>query len=199
MKKLVSVLLALALVLGMAGAFAESEDLPAYTWNGDDPVWGAVVKYFQENDFGYEPAEGGVLIPTPIVLKMEKNEDETKATVWGNFWIFTYSRNAENPKILDRGPCGENPGVLKLEKKDDEWAVVSADLMEDGDDYKEKISEYCAGDKDLEAQYYLTTGSSDDSILDQYQRAAVVNYVVDNSLDIEAYQEPGWGSVNVIN
>ena len=43
MKKLVSVLLALALALGMAGAFAESEALPAYTWNGEDPIWGAVV------------------------------------------------------------------------------------------------------------------------------------------------------------
>ena len=101
MKKLVSVLLALALALGMAGAFAESEALPAYTWNGEDPIWGAVVKYFQENDFGFEPAEGGVLIPTPIILKTEVSEDETEATVWGNFWIFTYSRNAENPKLAN--------------------------------------------------------------------------------------------------
>ena len=35
--------------------------------------------------------------------------------------------------------------------------------------------------------------------LPQYQRAAVVTYVADNHLDIEAYQEFGWEPVSVIN
>ena len=55
MKKLVSVLLALALALGVCGAFAESASLPAYTYHGEDPVWAA--KYMHMHRPGREDYE----------------------------------------------------------------------------------------------------------------------------------------------
>lgn len=196
MKKAVSVLLTLALSLALCGAFAEDSALPAYSFTGDDPVLAAVIRCMQETDFGALVEEGGVLIPTPIIVRTEFNPEETEATVYGNFWVFTYVRNG---KILERRSCGENPGVMKLEKKDGEWAVVSFDYMGDEDDYAASIRKYAGGDKGLEEQYYLTTGVREDNFVPQYQRAAVVNYVQENNLDIEAYQEPGQEPVPVID
>ena len=198
MKKLVSVLLALALTLGVCGAFAESASLPAYTYHGDDPVWTAVVKYMQENDFGFEAPEGGILVPTPIILRTDVAADETgepaEATVYGNFWIFTYALEG---KILKLFSGGENPGVLKLEKKDGEWIVTGAEFAESGDDYDESVKKLAGGDEELEKAFFDTTGASEDSVLPQYQRAVLVNYVEENKLDITAYQEPGWDPVSL--
>ena len=193
MKKLVSVLMALMLCLGACCAFAESSALPAYAYTGEDPVWAAVVKYMQETDFGFEPEEGGVLIPTPIILKTEMSEDGNEAAVYGNFWIFTYTLEG---KTLMTGPCGENPGVIRLEKKNDVWNVTDAEFAEEGA-YKESIARFANGDKQLEEDYYCTNGNSDDSFLPQFQRAVLVEYVNANGLDVTAYQDFGWDPVDL--
>ena len=175
-----------------------SAALPAYSWQGDDPVWGAVVKYMQETDFGFKATEGGILVPTPIILRstlvMNENAEPVEATVYGNFWIFTYT--LEDKTLLTQS-CGEFPGVLKLEKKDGEWAVTGAEFAEDGEKYAESIKKFADGDEDLEKEYYATTGSSEDSILPQYQRAVLVKYIEDNKLDIIAYQDFGHDPVSL--
>ena len=194
MKKMIALLLVLAMALGIGCAFAENAALPAFTYSGTDPVWVAVENYMLATDFGYTPEEGGVLIPTPIILKTEMNADETEATVYGNFWIFCYKQNG---KILEVTSGGECPGVMKLEKKDGAWTVVSMDMAGEGEDYAKDIAKFCNGDKELEEQFYQTTGSSEDSILPQYQRAAVAAYVLDNKLAIEAFQDYGEDPVSV--
>lgn len=199
MKKMVSVLMALALALGVCCcAFAEPAALPAYTFHDEDPILTAVVKYLQETDLGYEPPEGGILVPTPIILKTEvtaeNNGEPVEVNAYGNFWIFTYALDG---KTLRTGPCGENPGVLKLAKQNGEWAVVSAEYVESGDNYEENIRKFANGDKDLEDAYYLTTGSSEESVLPQYQRAVLVNYVNENNLDITAFQDYGQEPVDL--
>ena len=194
MKKMVAMLLVLAMALGACCAFAENAALPAFTYSGDDYIWAAVENYMLTTDFGFTPEEGGVLIPTPIILKTDMNADETEATVYGNFWIFCYKQNG---KTLETTSGGECPGVMKLEKKDGVWTVVSMETAGDGEDYAKDIAAFCNGDKELEEQYAQTTGASEDSFLPQYQRAAVVTYVQDNNLDIEAYQDFGQDPVSV--
>ena len=120
--------------------------------------------------------------------------EETEATVYGNFWIFCYKLNG---KTLETTSGGECPGVMKLAKKDGVWTVVSMEKAGEGEDYAKDIAKFCNGDKELEEQFALTTGAAEDSILPQYQRAAVVNYVQDNKLDIEAYQDYGQDPVSV--
>ena len=192
MKKTISILLALVLAIGVCSAFAEKAALPVYSFHGDDDVTAAVVKYMQESNEAYDVPEDGVLIPTPIVLKTEVSEDGNKATVWGNFWIFVYKLNG---KILDLVSGGENPGVITLEKKDGEWTVVSAEFAGDGEEYQKSIEKFANGDEKLLESYALTVG--DDGFLPQYQRAVLVEYVNDNGLEIEAYQEPGWDPVSL--
>ena len=194
MKKMISMLLVLAMALGVCCAFAESAALPVFTYGGDDLIWAAVDNYLLTTDFGFTPEEGGVLIPTPIILKTDINAEETEATVYGNFWIFCYKLNG---KTLETTSGGECPGVMKLAKKDGVWTVVSMEKAGEGEDYAKDIAKFCNGDKELEEQFALTTGAAEDSILPQYQRAAVVNYVQDNKLDIEAYQDYGQDPVSV--
>jgi hypothetical protein len=194
MKKLISLLLVLAMALGIGCAFAENTALPAFVFGGDDPIWAAVENYMLTTDFGFTPEEGGVLIPTPIILKTDMNADETEATVYGNFWIFCYKQNGKNLETTSGGEC---PGIMKLEKKDDAWQVVSFESAGEGEAYAEDIKKFANGDKELEEEYYKTTGASEDSYLAQYQRAAVANYVEANKLDIEAYQDFGQDPVSV--
>ncbi|MBO7661967.1 MAG: hypothetical protein J6U01_01190 [Clostridia bacterium] len=202
MKKTVSILMALVMILGIGCAMAEnSSALPAWTYNApqEDPVLKAVVGYMLTMDSGVTVEEGGVLIPTPIIVKTEMNKEETEATVWGNFWLFSYARNAENGKILDEKSASECPGIMKLEKKEDGWTVVSFEAAGDGEAYYEDLKKFANGDEKLLEEYMNTTGASENSYLPQYQRAAVVEYVAANHLDIEAYQEFGWDPVSVID
>ena len=200
MRKLTSVLLAMALALGVCGAFAETAALPAYTYHSEDPVANAVVKYMQETDFGYEVPEGGILVPTPIILRtvvvVNENGEDADATVYGNFWIFTYTLEG---KTLKTHSGGENAGVLKLEKKNGEWSVTGSEFAEDGEKYAESIRKFANGDEQLEKDYYDTTGAYENSMLPQYQRAVLVNYVVENKLDITAYQDYGQDPVSLID
>lgn len=199
MKKVISVMLALVLAVGVGCAFAESSALPAYVYAGEDPIWTAVVSYMQTTDFGFKAEEGGVLIPTPIILKTEPEnvtEDTTEVTVYGNFWIFCYKQNG---KILEETAGGECPGVMKLAKKDGKWSVVSLEAAEGGEDYAEQIRKLANGDEELVKLFGQTTGASEESMLPQYQRAAVLEYVAANGLEIEAYQETGWDPVSIID
>ena len=199
MKKLISVLLALVFTLGLACAFADEAALPAYAWSGEDPVIAAVIEYMQTNDFGYEPEEGGVLIPTPIILKTDPEEygdDTAQVQVYGNFWIFCYVLEGKNLRCTSGG---ENPGIITVVKEDGAWKVSAVDFAVEGSEYAECIKRYANGDEQLEKNYYDTTSSSEDSFVPQWQHAAVHEYVTENGLDIETYQPIGEEPSAILN
>lgn len=191
-------MLALILALLAAATLAEGTTLPAYVYPfaEEDPVGAAVVDYMLNNDFGCQAEEGGVLFPTPVILKTETSTDGMETTIYGNFWMFAYRLEG---KILQVTSCGECPGIMKLEKKDDVWTVSSFESAGEGEQYSEDITRFANGDKELEELYLRSTGADEESILEQYQRAAVVGYVNANQLDIEAYQENGADPVSVTN
>ncbi len=196
MKRMIPLFLALILALGMTCAAAESAALPEWTYTGEDPITAAVAAHMARMDSGYTPEEGGVLIPTPILLKTEVDPAGEKATVYGNFWIFCYRRNG---RVLESTCGGELPGIMKLEKKDGTWTVVSMETARDGEGFSADIARFAGGDEELEKEYYLTAWTREGSFLPQYRRAAVVAYVLENHLDIVAYREPGREPVSVID
>ena len=169
----------------------ESAKLPGYVYPDpdQDPVFAAITNYMINNDFGYTAEAGGVLIPAPIVLKEDISEDGTKATVYGNFWIFAYKLNGT---ILECTAGGENPGIINLEKKDGEWVVTSAEYAGDGEEYKKSITKFANGDADLEKEYYAA-GDASEGYLPQYLRSYIIGYVQLNGLEniITAYQDYG--------
>ena len=197
MKKVISVILALVLCIGVCGAFAESAELPAYVYPApeEDPVYAAVANYMVNNDFGYTPEAGGVLIPAPIVVKQDINADETEATVYGNFWIFAYKLNGT---VLECTAGGENPGIIKLKKKDGEWTVTSAEFAGDGEEYEKSIAKFTNGDAELEKEY-SAAGDANDGYLPQYRRSFIIGYVNQNGLTgkITAYQDYGQDPVSI--
>ena len=167
--------------------------LPAYVYPfaDENPVMAAVTEYLVTADLGYETPEGGVLIPAPIVLKEEAGE--TEATLWGNFWIFAYKLNGN---ILECTAGGANAGVMKLEKKDGAWKVISLEVAEDGENFGDSIRAFASGDEELEKEYYLSSDATD-GYLPQYRRSFIVEYINANHLDIAAYQDYGWEPVGV--
>ncbi len=196
MKIIVSMILALTLALGLCGALAAPVTLPAYVYPGDDPILAAVTHYMVDVDQRFQPDDGGVLVPAPIVLKTEMNENETEATVYGNFWIFGYVLDG---KVLKCTCGGENPGVMKLAKGEEgAWTVVSMESAEEGDTFVSSIRALAHGDEALFEQYRIAS-DGDAGYLPQYRRAFLIDYIVSNGLDIEAYQDYGWDPVSLIN
>ena len=167
--------------------------LPAYVYPfaDENPVMAAATEYLVTADLGYETPEGGVLIPAPIVLKEEVGE--TEATLWGDFWIFAYQLNGN---ILECTAGGENSGVMKLEKKDGAWNVISLEVAEDGENFADSIRAFANGDEELEKEYYLASDAMD-GYLPQSRRSFIVEYVNANHLDIVAYQDYGWEPVDI--
>lgn len=173
----------------------EAAALPAYAYPfaDENPVMAAVAEYLVTADLGYEAEEGGILIPAPIVLK--EDVGETEATLWGNFWVFAYKLNGN---ILECTAGGENPGIMKLEKKDGVWKAVSLEVAEDGEKFDDSIRAFAQGDAELEKEYYLSSDATD-GYLPQYRRSFIVEYVNANHLDIVAYQDYGQEPVEVTN
>ena len=77
--------------------------------------------------------------------------------------------------------------------------MTGAEFAEDGEGYAESIKKFADGDEQLEEAYYDTTGASENSMLPQYQRAVLVNYVAENKLDITDYQDFGQDPVSLID
>lgn len=195
MKKWLCLLLALVLSLGLCCASAESAGLPTYSYPfaEEDPLTAAVVDCMMRTDMGYEPEAGGVMIPAPVVIRTEMNGDETEATVYGNFWIFGYRLKG---KVLEMTCGGENPGVMKLEKKDGQWAVTSFETAPEDGNLNESLRRFAGGDETLEKEYRIA-GDAASGYLPQFRRSFIAEYVNANHLDIVAYQDYGWDPVDV--
>ncbi len=200
MKKWLTMILALALALVAVSAAAETEEpvsdipLPAYAYTGDDPVEAAVIAYMQESGImdGYWLAEGGVCVPTPVIV-YEREADDTHETVYGNFWTFCYVLQGD---VLVCNSGGELPGVMQLEAQGDGWKVVSAEFAGDGEDYDRDIKRFADGDDDLlEAMYGAADG--DGEPLKNARRVTLEAYVTANGLSVAAYQDPYWEPVGL--
>ena len=197
MKKIVSILVALTLALGLVGACAESSALPAYVYPGDDPIWAAIANYMADNGLGFTPEAGQVLIPAPVILNPQDIEavtDETEElTVYGNFWVFTYALEGRE-LVCTSG--GENPGLMRLKKQDGQWVVEGMMLADEGENYQASIKALVGGDETLLREFAL---SRDDGYLPQYRRAFILDYVQANNLDVTAFRDPGWDPVSIDN
>ena len=193
MKKWLTMILALALALGAVSVAAETEEpvsdrpLPAYAYTE-----AAVIAYMQESGImdGYWLAEGGVCVPTPVIV-YEREADDTHETVYGNFWTFCYVLQGD---VLVCNSGGELPGVMQLEAQGDGWKVVSAEFAGDGEDYDRDIKRFADGDDDLlEVMYGAADG--DGEPLKNARRVTLEAYVTANGLSVAAYQDPYWEPV----
>lgn len=179
--------------------------LSPYRYTGDDGIEKAITEYFQAQDMYYRP-EGTVMIPAFCIFKSEtvvdpqsKGSNEAKkgdVKVYGNFWDFVYSRK---DKTLFCESGGEAPGVIYLKRTgDNAYEVTTFDRVGDGSQYSEDIKRICNGNKVLEQQYYDASDAGKDPLKTR-RMWYIWNYVTDNDLDINSYQDYGWEPVALEN
>ena len=175
-----------------AAVFAEAEQLPAYSYTGENPVEGAIADFLAADEragmFLTEP--GFVSIPCPIIIRTEI-ADDTSAKVYGTFWILNYVKKGD---MLENISGGEYPAIITLEKTDGGWKVTSMEEAGNGDDYAADIKRFADGDTELEEAYFA--GADLRSEANQAIRTRFIKaYVEANSLAVTAYWDTGWDPV----
>ena len=184
----------LMLAVLVAAAFAEAEQLPAYSYTGEDPVEGAIAEFLatDERVEMYLTEPGFVSIPCPMLYKTEMIDD-THAKVYGTFWILNYVKKGN---VLENISGGEYPAIITLEKTDDKWKVTSMEEAGDGEDYAADIRRFADGDQELEDQYFA--GADLGTEENQTVRTRFIKaYVEANGLDVTAYKDSGWDPVEL--
>jgi len=177
---------------GKTVTFERAPGLPPYIYSGKDPIEGAVANYLAGDSRAeqYLTESGYVTIPCPIIHKTE-SVDDSHVKVFGSFWILNY---VKRNNVLVNISGGEYPGIMTLEKTNDEWRVTAMEDAADGDDYAADINRFAAGDKKLEEQFF--SGADLGSEENQSIRTRFIKeYVETNSLNITAYQDYGWDPV----
>lgn len=165
------------------------EELPAYEYHGDDMQEAAIIDYFLKENAD-DRSYGEVSIPAFCIFQSEVDTDD-RIKVYGNFWMFTYSRQGTT-LFCESG--GETPGVIYLKKDGDHYIVDEFDRVGDGSDYAEDIERICDGNKALKEQYFSATDAGKEPLKTR-RLWYISNYVKDNGLDITAYQDYGWEPV----
>ncbi len=169
----------------------ENATLPLYLYSGDDGIEKAITEFFQGADIYYKPA-GSVMIPAFCIFREECTDDDfpvqNDVKVYGNFWMFIYSKKG---KTLFCESGGENPCALYLRKTgDNSYEVTRMDRAADGSYYAEDIKRICAGNTVLEQQFHDSSDASKDPLKSR-REWYLRNYIKDNNLDIDSYQDYG--------
>ena len=186
MKRCFVLMLALAMLL--SAALAEETALPAYVYQGDEPMMAAICDYLLETQAGYF-GEADVAIPCPVVLETD-DADPEDIRVWGEFSLFNYNL-LNTTLVLQSG--GIVPGLLHLKAAGEDFEVVSAEWVEDGEDYGAAVERIFGAREGLVRKLENIAEASEEAML-----RSVSDYVRWNGLPITQYQEFGWLPVPLI-
>ena len=169
--------------------------LPPYEYSGNDGIEKAITEFFSEADIYYKPV-GAVMIPAFCIFREESTDDDfpvqNDVKVYGNFWMFVYSKRG---KTLYCESGGDNSAALYLRKTgENSYEVTRMDRAADGSCYTEDIKRICAGNTTLEQQFFDSADAGRDPVKSK-REWYIRNYVLDNNLDIDSYQDYGWDPV----
>ena len=160
-----------------------SASLPPYEYAGDDPYLPAVCAYLVNS----EHMEGGVVvIPNPVILEVD-DSDPQDIRIWGNFWTFAY-RLQNTTLITESG--GERSGLMHLKQTEDGYAVTSMETLGDGDLYAQDAKRIFGWMDGLLDRFYSSKDQLE-TVRVQYIR----EYVLQNGLNVDQYQDFGWPPV----
>ena len=174
--------------------------LPAFAYNEDmsdgSPYLAAICDYLEAE---YGNGSGDVMIPAPVVLYTDDSDAEN-VKIWGNFWTLGYS--LEGTCLVCEGG-GEAPGVMELTQAEDgSYEVTSFRTAGDGAEYAEGIRTFCeeAEGEDTDSLYdqYMQSNDLSASPTADVRRAFIEQYVADNGLDIDSFQDPGWDPIEIV-
>jgi len=198
---------------------AASAGLPAFVYNEDSPdssPYLAAICAYLAAEFGN--GSGEVMIPAPVILYTDDSDAEN-VRVWGNFWTLGYS--LEGTCLVCEGG-GEAPGIMELTQAGDgRYEVTDFRMAGDGTKYAEDIRSFCEEAEGEEAEGEeaereeaegeKAEGLDADTLYEQYmqsndlsaspaadvRKAFIAQYVEDNDLDIDSFQDPGWDPIEL--
>ncbi|MCR5303327.1 MAG: hypothetical protein K6E33_02090 [Lachnospiraceae bacterium] len=149
----------------------DGDEMPAYSYSGDDPVEQAITEYFSGSGM-YEVSGNSIDVVSPVIFKTEEKGDET--LIWGTFWNVILKKQG---KVLYNVAGGENSGVLHLVKKSSGYSVKSFDRVQDGSDYDPSWKEMCGDDEKVYSALYSdeTRQKIDEKTVEMIRQYTAVN------------------------
>lgn len=173
-----------------SAAFGRPFVLPEYVYTGGNPYIEAISAYFTA-ERGEKEAEA-VYILVPVILKVEESGDET--LVYGCFWDFWYEKEEKNLFCINGSG---STGRLRLKHEKDAYDVVAFERARDGGYFTEDLKEICGEDSALYGAF-LTKETREDR-REELRKELIKQYVWDNRLEIESYQDFGWEPVMLMD
>lgn len=163
------------------------ENAPEFLYGGSDPIVGAACQeILADAEENYGP--GQIEIPSPRVLYVD-DADPEDVKVFGYFNIDGYT--VEGKRLMSQSG-GRVPGVMHMKEAYGRYVVTSFEKATDGAGHDESIREFCK-DYDGLADRFFAEADDEDKTRTAFARM----YVLENSLDIESYQDYGWNPVEL--
>ena len=161
--------------------------LPGYVYPDKDSVLFEVYRYLIDGlGIQYDPADVCVPVVAAIAVD-ESNEDDI--LVYGDFWVYNYNLKDDT---LETQSGGNYPGVIHLKKTKTGYEALSFDVCEDGTDFDESAKSLFGDHYDDFMKIY-----SDSVAIENMRRQILADYVLENKLNINQYQDYGWDPVSL--
>lgn len=189
MKKL-CILMVVIMLSNFAVATAETDRLPDYIYQGDDPYLSAVCDYILQ-EYGSFYSQEDAVIPCPLILETDDSNPQD-VRLWGIFVLDNY-RLVNTTLIGESG--GATPGLVHLKAVDGGWQVTSMETVGDGEDFQKDVERIFGMREGLLKRYQGIT--SDD--VNQARLRSVSDYVNWNGLNITQMQDFGWKPMSLID
>lgn len=177
---------AAAIGCAMIMAFGSVHASESISKEMSDPVYEAVYNYTVD-EFGKYFDKTQVSIPCLVIAGVDES-DPDDILVGGDFEIFNYDIDGDT-LVTQSG--GSFPGMLHLTTNEDgSCTVTKADMVEDGEGFTESAQNIFG---DLYEEFMEIYSDSDAK--DDIRAHMITDYVIDNGIDIAAYQDYGWDPV----
>ncbi len=176
---------------GQTAQTADTDQLPAFSYNGDDTVMATLCEYLKQLDTKdmYAHEDNSVYIPAPVIYGTAESDGDMY--VFCNLWSFWYYKNGNT---LECESGGEAPARLLLHPSSNAangYEVIEDLRTGDGAEYAAGIKKFCEGFPGMANKY------SHSEKLDDTRTELIRMYVQDNDLDIKYYKDYGWDPVSV--
>ena len=171
--------------------------LPAYTYRGENQYLVGICRYFTELAVKEEASIAGravsaglkadvVYIPIPVIMKTE--DVGNQVFVYGRFWDMWYALDGTSLYCVSGG---ENAGRITMEQNEDGYRVTGFEKIGDGRAYQEDWKRLCGNDQELYDKFFTEEEQIDHR--EEVRKDLILQYVEDTGLNIESYQDHGWG------
>lgn len=153
----------------------------------EQAVRDAISDYLvKEEGIHYSPGE--LCIPT-LMLVASEEVDSVQARVWGDFWIFWYTKSCDTLKTVSGG---NHSGCMSLTRQEGKLSVTSFEQTVDG-------SGNVASAKRIFGPHYdvFQKMHSNSDVREAVRKEQLQDYIRLNGLNIKYYQDYGWDAVEL--